>query len=159
MTPPRTATLRIAAVLLAMLVLGMLALLIHPVLFTGRYYEFTVKKVKYEDDGMVTLIYDDVLTYGTEVKWTWRPATFKAESVRYSWEEKPPGFLRWPRKSRDQSVGFVVAQRNPQDPLQRLMLKEGATYRMRAGEWINFIETTLPDGRIWPSELGVETTP
>jgi hypothetical protein len=141
----------IAVVLSILIALG-LVLLLHPVLLMGRYYEFTVKKVDLDDDGMLIITYDESLTYDTEVIWRWRPRMSKAESIRYSWDQKPSGFLRWPRRDRDRTIGFRWS------PNQRLLLKEG-TYRIRSGEWLQFIETTLPDGKTWPSEISVEPKP
>ena len=45
---PGTLILRCVVVLLSLLVLGMLAILVHPVLFTGRYYEITIRKLMEE---------------------------------------------------------------------------------------------------------------
>ena len=145
----RSALLWLAISLLIVLIVGMLLILVHPVLWTGRYYEFTVKQAKLEDDGTLTIVYDDVLTYGTEVTWRWRPAMAKAETISYSWDQRAPGFLRWPRRSRDQVLGLRWV------PGERLLLQEG-TYRIRSGKWMDFIETTLPDGRTLPSEISVD---
>ena len=145
MSRRRTALLWSAIAVLAILIAGSVLILVRPSLLIGDYYEITIKQVTFEEDGMVMFTFDDCLTYDMDVTWRlWGGH----HGWRYSWHEKPPGFLRWPRKSKDQSFGFRVPARD------RLLLKQG-TYRIRSGESLEIGQSALPDGSPRPSEISV----
>jgi len=162
---PRTATLRVAAALLALLVMGTLVLLAHPVLLTGRYYEMSIQSVEFEPGGMVSITYDDVITYGTSVLWAYGVTRNGRASMVISWESGPRSFLRWPRRDH-RTFGFYLTTEEERakgvgdSPAirQRLLLKEG-TYRVRPGEPLVATRIASPDGTPIESMLEVTPTP
>ena len=154
----RTAILRIVAALLAVLVAGTLALMAHPILFTGRSYEFTVRSVEVGPDGKLTLTYDDVITYDTTVTWTISGGL----GLTDSWDHGRNGFLRWPRKDQRTLSFFLTTDEELEKRMgdapvirERLLLKEG-TYRIRAGERLEYYRRTNPDGTVVSWHIKVE---
>src|SRR5436190_22787266 len=103
---PRTVVAWCALSALILLVASTLLILVHPVLWTGRYYELTIRQVTH-GEGMVSLIYDDALTYGTEVIWSYAVARGQA-TVTDTWEGGRRPFLRWPRQERERTLGLYL---------------------------------------------------
>jgi len=157
-----TAILRLTAALLALLVVAALVILLQPVLLTGRYYDLTVRSIEYGPLGNVTVTYDEVLTYGTSASWEYNMEKNTGGMVLQAWERMPPGFLRWPRRSRDQTFGFWLttpaerAERMEVSPAlrERLLLRQG-TYRIRCGDHLDYYRRTAPDGTVVPWEIEV----
>ena len=162
---PGTLILRCVVVLLSLLVLGMLAILVHPVLFTGRYYEITIRNVDFGPDGMVTLTYDDIITYDTSVSCKYSIEAGYA-SMQDEWDHRRPGFLRWPRQERDRTLGVYLATRDERakgigdSPAirQRFLLKKG-TYRIRSGDRLILFRGLDIDGTPLDSYFEVKPSP
>ena len=141
-------------------------MVVHPVLFTGRYYDFTVRSVEYDPlFGHVTLTYDDVVSYGAEAKWEYAMTKYTEAAVLHDWGRRPRSFLFWPRKDKSKTLGFFLttdAEREKglgDSPAirQRLELKEG-TYRVRSGERMEYFHGS-PDGSLFPWHIEVKPLP
>src|SRR5262245_29373861 len=151
MSRSRTAVLWFVIGVLAFLVLGMLLLLIHPVLLTGRYYEFTVRTIDFGPLGPTSILYDDSITYDTQVSVIYRGVGPSLQME--TWDRKPPNILRWPRRERDKVLGFWLATEEEKalgkgdTPAvwKRLLLKPG-TYRVRSGEQLIYYRRPEQDG-------------
>jgi len=135
-----------------MLLAGSLLIVIHPVMLTGRFYEFTIRNIKLDAFEYAIITYDDLLTCDTEVRWYFRLGGTTEQKRLDSWELKPDRFLSWPRKSQDQTLGVLMM------PGTRLLLKEG-TYRIRAGDSLEFLEVVDRTGTALRSEIRVEKSP
>jgi hypothetical protein len=148
---------------LVLLVGGTLLLLVHPVLFTGRYYEITIRSVHFGPQGMVSLTYDDALTYGTEIAWKYGVARGHV-AITDTWEGGRRPFLGWPRQERERTLGLYLTTEKERatgvddSPAvrQRWLLKEG-TYRVRPGDRLILARTQNPDGTV--SEASIEVRP
>lgn len=148
--------------LLILLVAGTLLLLVHPILFTGRSYEFTLRRVEHSPEGMITLTYDDVLTYDTAVLMNFAGARGQTILLE-EWDGKPRSFLHWPRREQDRTLTLYLntaeerAKGVPDSPAlrQRWLLKEG-TYRIRPGDRLVMGRLPASDGKIF--EMTMEAT-
>jgi hypothetical protein len=166
---PRTTILRIAAALLAVLVLGILVVLVHPVLLTGRYYELTIHSVEFDPEGLVNLTYDDAICYGTSIflkSSSSATSEISTGGELESWESRRGGVLRWPRKKQAQVLGFWLvtdeerAKGIADSPAarQRLLLKEG-TYRIRQGDRLIYYRRQEPNGTVTSRFIEARPTP
>jgi len=161
----RTLILRLTVVLLSLLVAGTLLLLVHPILFTGRFYELTIRKVDFGPDGMVSITYDDVLTYDSSVLWRY-PAPNGTTFIMEEWEGRPRTFLRWPTKDRNQNLTLYLTTTDERSKgvgdspaiRQRWLLKEG-TYRLRPGEQLVAARILESDGTTAESIVEITPTP
>lgn len=164
MSRSRTVVAWCALGALILLVAGTLLILVHPVLFTGRYYEITIRNVAHAE-GMVSLTYDDALTYGTEVCWSYAVARGQA-IVTDTWEGGRRPFLRWPRKERERTLTLYLTTEEERakgiadSPAirQRWLLKEG-TYRLRPGDKLAVMRLQRPDGKTFEGKIEVRPAP
>ena len=152
----------LVVILLILLVAATLLLLVHPILFTGRFYEFTLRNVEHTSEGMVTLTYDDALTYDSAVVLNYAVARGQT-MVLEQWEGKPRSFLRWPRRERDRTLALYLTTQEERakgiadSPAirQRWALKEG-TYRLRPGDRLVMARRQAADGKVF--EMTMEVT-
>jgi hypothetical protein len=161
----RNAFLWSAIGLLILLVAGTVLILAQPVLFTGRYYELTIRSVDHSPHGIVTITYDDAITYDTSVEVRYAIDAGYA-SMGDSWDSRRRSFLRWPRRERDKTLGLYLLTRDERakdvgdSPAvrQRFLLKEG-TYRVRPGERLVLFRGWDIDGTRLNSYIEIEQSP
>ena len=140
MLRPRILLLWSIVALLILLVAGTVLILIHPVLWTGRYYELTIQSVEFGPHGRVSLTYEDTLTYGTAVLWNY-PLPSGSGGIEDYWDRRPGGFMHWPRRESGKVFEFFLtaeyerASRVLDDAAvrQRLLLNQGRI-RVRRGD-------------------------
>jgi len=165
MIPPRTAILRAAAALLAALVLGTLLLLVHPVLITGRYYDLTVRDLDYGPQGLLTMTYDETLSYGASVNWRHAGARGSGSNT-YGWKSGSRQFPHWPRTEREQTWAIYLTNEEERargiddsPAIRRRWVLEKGTYRIRTGERLILTRWQAADGKLFESAIEVLPEP
>jgi hypothetical protein len=161
MSPQRTTILRIAAALLAVLLLGTLVILVHPILVTGRYYDLMIRDVQHGPGGMLSITYDETISYGTSVSWT-HPAARGTQFSIFDWGGGSRQFPHWPRTERDQTWAIYLNSEEERargvgdspEIRQRWLLQKG-TYRIRPGERLVLTRWQAPDGTVLESAIEV----
>jgi hypothetical protein len=160
----RRASYVILAVL-GLLVAATLLLLSHPVLLTGRYYEVTVRSVEHGPHGLVTMTYDETLTYGTRVSWV-HSAAHGTGSNTYGWRNAGRRFPTWPRTEQERTYAQFLSTEEERakglgdDPaFRRRWVCEPGVHRLRPGELLVLARWQYPDGRFFQSTIEVSPEP
>ena len=164
MSRRRNALLWSGIAVLTALLAGTVLLLIHPVLFTGRYYELTVRSIDYGPRSLTSIVVDDSITYDTLLRVNYASSALHLSMD--SWDRKPRSFLLWPRNERERTWGWWLATEEEKalglgdSPAvrERLQLKPG-TYRIRAGERLIFYRRKEADGTETQWSYEVEPAP
>lgn len=150
--------------LLTVLVLGMLLLLFHPVLITGRYYEITVQAVKFTPEGLVSMTFEEVVSYGTKVQWFHAGPGGPVRSTS-GWNSRGRRFPRWPvRDQRDWVISLTTKEEDSQrrgdspEVRQRWLLERG-TYRIRPGGTLVLTRWQGSDGKAFESTIEAAVEP
>ena len=150
---------------LILLIGGTILILVHPVLLTGRYYDLTVRELDYGPQGLVTMTYDETLSYGTRVSWIYSVSR-RSGSNTYGWKSASRQFPRWARTEREQTWAIYLtteeerARGGGDSPAirQRWVLEKG-TYRIRPGDRLVLTRWQAPDGNVFESAIEVSPEP
>ena len=163
MSPRRTTILRLAAALLAVLLLGTLVLLVHPVLLTGRYYDLLIREVQYGPGGMLSITYDETISYGTNVIWM-HPASRGTQFTMFDWEGGSRQFPHWPRTERQLTWAIYLNSEEERargigdsPEIRRRWLLQKGTYRIRPGERLVLTRWQEPDATALESAIEVRS--
>ena len=162
MPRPKNVLLWTAVWLLILLVAATLVIVVHPVLLTGQYYEVTVRTIFIAPSGRVTILFDDVISYRTEVMWDQEVTRDSRSGPIEYWDGKPPRFLRWPRSAWDNTFSFrltsdeELARGVGDSPMlrQRLLIQEG-TYQVRKDTPLQIFRRTDPDGFVAKGQIEI----
>jgi hypothetical protein len=150
---------------LIFLVAGTLLVLVHPVLVTGRYYELTLRTIQHGPQGLVTVTYDETLTYGTWVNWMY-DTTRGITANTYGWDQGGRKFPRWPRREQDRTLAFYLTSAEERakgiadssEIRQRWVLEPGV-YRIRPGDRLVLSRRKWSDGKPFETTIGVVADP
>jgi hypothetical protein len=159
MARAKTALAWVSISVLLVLVLGTVLFFLHPMLLTGRYYEITIRTVEHGPQGLVTLTYDEALSYGTRVSWQVDAARGTYETT-YSWNLGGRQFPRWPRREREQTRSLYLTSSEERDAgindspaIRRRWVPVKGTYRIRPGERLVLYRREQPGGKVFESTI------